>query len=116
MLFITQEGISVSINVHWISIITFYCSLIHNVNKETYLNLEDSEPTENLSASIQTNIGMLEYFLVRNCQQPWFGMQLNHVCMTKARGTDAYKMTFSSHYHTSKTKYMCKIIFEKKAQ
>jgi len=114
VLCITHEGISVCINIHWISILTFYCSLIHNVNKETYLNVEDPEPTvENLSASMQTNIGMLEYFLVLNCQQTWFGMQLNHACMTKARSTNAYKMTFSSRYHTSETKYMCKIKIEK---
>jgi hypothetical protein len=84
------------------------------VNQETYLHLEDLEPTvENLSASMQTNVGMLEYFLVLKCQQPWFGMQLNHACMTKAGSTDAYKITFSSHYHTSKTKYMCNIKIEK---
>jgi len=61
------------INIHWISILTFYCSLIYHVNKEIYLNLDDPEPTvENLSASMQANIDMLEYFLVLNCQQPWF--------------------------------------------
>jgi hypothetical protein len=60
------------INIRWISILTVYCSLIYHVNKETYLNLEGLEPTvENLSASMQTNIGILEYFLVLNCQQPW---------------------------------------------
>jgi hypothetical protein len=40
-------------------------------------------------------------------------MQLNHPCMTKAHSTDAYKVTFSSHYHTCKTKYMCNIKIEK---
>jgi hypothetical protein len=33
--------------------------------------------------------------------------------MTKACSTDAYKMTFTGHYHTSKTKYMCNIKMER---
>jgi hypothetical protein len=42
--------------------------LICHVNKDTYLNPEDPEPTvENLSAFAQTNTGMLEYFLVLIC-------------------------------------------------
>jgi hypothetical protein len=73
-----------------------------------------SGPTvENLSPSVHSNIGMLEYFFVLNCQQPWFDMQLNHPCMTKACSTDASKMTFSSHYHTSKKKYLLKIKMER---